>query len=92
MKNNFKSNKEFTIKDKLRILKRGLKPNTTVKVICEEEGISPELYYEWHRKFLNAGKEALLYDYEYNEINGLLKKIIYELQRLNHYLESNLKK
>ena len=91
MKNNYKLNKEFTIKDKLRILKRGLKPNTTVKAICEEEGISPELYYEWYNKFINTGKEALIYDYEYNEINELLKKLIYELQLLNHYLEGKKK-
>ena len=54
-----KTRRRFTSDEKIRIVLEGLKGEESIAAICRKEGISPNLYYNWSKSFLEAGKKCL---------------------------------
>ena len=54
-----KTRRKFTAEEKIRIVLEGLRGEETIAELCRREGISPNLYYNWSKEFLEAGKRRL---------------------------------
>jgi len=54
--------RRFRAEDKIRIVLEGLRGEIPVSHLCRREGISPALYYQWSKAFLEAGKNGLTVD------------------------------
>ena len=54
--------RKFRADDKIRIVLEGLRGEISVSQLCRREGISPALYYQWSKAFLEAGKNGLTVD------------------------------
>jgi transposase len=59
---NKKSDPEKSAEEKIRIVLEGLRGEESIAELCRREGISPNLYYNWSKEFLEAGKRRLLGD------------------------------
>jgi transposase len=55
-----KTRRKFSAEEKIRIVLEGLRGEETIAELCRREGISPNLYYNWSKEFLEAGKRRLL--------------------------------
>lgn len=51
--------RKFTAEEKIRIVLDGLRGEESIAELCRREGISPNLYYNWSKEFLEAGKRRL---------------------------------
>ena len=51
--------KRWAAKDKSRIVMESLTAATPVADICKKYGLSPNTFYPWREKFIEAGKTAL---------------------------------
>jgi len=95
-----KTRRKFNSEEKIRIVLEGLKGEETISSICRREGISPNLYYNWSKDFLEAGKRRLAGDTkrEANSIqvnsireeNDQLKQLVAELSLKNRVLKKSL--
>jgi len=54
-----KTRRRFTAEEKIRIVLEGLRGEDTIAALCRREGISPNLYYNWSKEFLEAGQQRL---------------------------------
>jgi transposase len=54
--------RKFRAEDKIRIVLEGLRGEISVSQLCRRESISPALYYQWSKAFLEAGKNGLTVD------------------------------
>ena len=54
-----KTRRKFSAEEKIRIVLKGLRGEETIAELCRREGISPNLYYNWSKEFLEAGKRRL---------------------------------
>ena len=54
-----KTRKKYSGEEKIRIVLEGLRGEETIAELCRREGISPNLYYNWSKEFLEAGKRRL---------------------------------
>jgi transposase len=57
-----KTRRKFSAEEKIRIVLEGLRGEESIAELCRREGISPNLYYNWSKEFLEAGKRRLLGD------------------------------
>ena len=55
-----KTRRRFSAEEKIRIVLEGLKGEDTIAGLCRREGISPNLYYNWSKEFLEAGQQRLM--------------------------------
>ena len=55
-----KTRRKFSAEEKIRIVLEGLGGEETLAELCRREGISPNLYYNWSKEFLEAGKRRLM--------------------------------
>lgn len=55
-----KTRRRYSSEEKIRIVLEGLKGEESIAEICRREGISPNLYYNWSKEFLEAGKRRLM--------------------------------
>jgi transposase len=51
--------KKYLSEEKIRIILEGLRGENSIAEICRREGIHPNLYYNWSKEFLEAGKKRL---------------------------------
>ncbi len=51
--------KTYNAEEKIRIVLDGLRGEDSIAEICRREGIHPNLYYNWSKDFLEAGKRRL---------------------------------
>lgn len=51
--------RKFSAEEKIRIVLDGLRGEDSIAEICRREGIHPNLYYNWSKDFLEAGKKRL---------------------------------
>ena len=51
--------KKYNAEEKIRIVLEGLRGEESIAEICRREGIHPNLYYNWSKDFLEAGKKRL---------------------------------
>ena len=54
--------KKYSAEEKIRIVIEGLRGETTIAELCRKEGINANLYYNWSKDFLEAGKSRLAGD------------------------------
>ena len=54
-----KTRRKFSAEEKIRIVLKGLRGEETIAELCRREGISPNLYYNWSKEFLEAGKRRI---------------------------------
>jgi transposase len=54
-----KTRRKYNTEEKVRIVLEGLRGEETIAELCRREGISPNLYYNWSKEFLEAGKRRL---------------------------------
>ena len=81
--------RKFSAEEKIRIVLEGLRGEDSLASLCRREGIHPNLYYNWSKEFLEAGKKRLNGDFkreatssevhELREENDELKKMVAEL-------------
>ena len=81
--------RKFSAEEKIRIVLEGLRGEDSLAALCRRESIHPNLYYNWSKEFLEAGKKRLSGDTQRqatsNEVislrleNDELKKIAAEL-------------
>ena len=95
-----RTRRKFSAEEKIRIILEGLKGEESIAELCRREGISPNLYYNWSKEFLEAGKRRLLGDTKReatsNEVtdlrkeNSQLKHMVAELSMRNRMLKKSL--
>jgi transposase len=54
-----RTRRKFSTEEKIRIVLEGLRGEQSIAELCRREGISPNLYYNWSKDFLEAGKRRL---------------------------------
>jgi len=57
-----KTRRKYSAEEKIRIVLEGLRGEESIAEICRREGINPNLYYNWSKEFLEAGKRRLMGD------------------------------
>ena len=92
--------RKYSAEEKIRIVLEGLKGEETIAELCRREGISPNLYYNWSKEFLEAGKRRLMGDtkreatshevIDLRHENGELKEVVAELTLDNRLLKKSL--
>ena len=92
-----KTRRKFSSEEKIRIVLEGLRGEESIAELCRREGISPNLYYNWSKEFLEAGKRRLQGDTKRQasapEVEGLreensqLKQIVADLSLKNAVLK-----
>jgi len=85
--------RKFSAEEKIRIVLDGLRGEDSIVAICRREGIHPNLYYNWSKEFLEAGKKRLNGDMtrqatsgeviSLREENDELKRLVAELSLEN---------
>jgi len=85
--------RKFSSEEKIRIVLEGLRGEDSIVGLCRCEGIHPNLYYNWSKEFLEAGKKRLNGDttrqatsgevLELREQNDELKRLVAELSLEN---------
>ena len=94
-----KTRRKFTAEEKIHIVLEGLRGEETIAELCRREGISPNLYYNWSKEFLEAGKRRLAGNTkreatssevtDLRRENGHLKELVADLSLKNRYLKKN---
>lgn len=92
-----KTRRKFSAEEKIRIVLEGLRGEETIAELCRREGISPNLYYNWSKEFLEAGKRRLMGDTKrqadsaevrhLRQENGQLKHLVADLSLENVVLK-----
>ena len=84
----------WTIEQKIAIVMESLNTNISVAELCRKHNVTPNAFYGWKEKFLEAGKLALAgsslkngADGELEAENESLKKLIGELTIANDCLK-----
>jgi transposase len=54
--------KKYSAEEKIRIVIEGLRGESSIAELCRKEGINANLYYNWSKDFLEAGKRRLAGD------------------------------
>ena len=94
-----KTRRKFSAEEKIRIVLEGLRGEESIAEICRREGISPNLYYNWSKEFLEAGKQRLMGNTKReatsSEVTDLknenlqLKQLVADLSLKNQVLKKN---
>ena len=95
-----KTRRRYTSEEKVRIVLEGIKGEESIAELCRREGISPNLYYNWSKEFLEAGKRRLQGDTKreassgevvsLRQENGQLKQLVADLSLRNQVLKKSL--
>ena len=95
-----KTRRRFSAEEKIRIVLEGLKGEDTVAALCRREGISPDLYYNCSKEFLEAGQQRLMGNTkrqadstevtELRRENDQLKHLVADLSLKNVVLKKSL--
>jgi len=62
--------RRFSSEEKIRIVLEGLRGEESLAALCRKEGIHPNLYYNWSKEFLEAGKKRLSGDTKREATSG----------------------
>ena len=92
-----KTRRKFSSEEKIRIVLEGLRGEDSIVELCRREGISPNLYYNWSKEFLEAGKRRLQGDTkrqatspevaDLRQENARLKELVADLSLRNEVLK-----
>jgi transposase len=96
-----KTRRKFSAEEKIRIVLEGLRGEESIAELCRREDISPNLYYNWSKEFLEAGKRRLQGDTKReatsHEVTDLrkenlhLKQAVADLLLKNRVLKKDLR-
>lgn len=79
-----KTRRKFSSEEKIRIVLEGLRGEESIAELCRREGISPNLYYNWSKEFLEAGKKRLKGDTQREATSGEVVELRSENVELKH--------
>ena len=79
-----KTRKRYGAEDKIRVVLEGLKGEESIAELCRREGISPNLYYNWSKEFLEAGKRRLMGDTKREASSPEVNNLRHENSELKH--------
>ena len=92
--------KKYSAEEKIRIVIEGLRGESSIAELCRKEGINANLYYNWSKEFLEAGKSRLagntMREASTNEVillkkeNADLKQLVAELSLDNRMIKKSL--
>jgi len=82
--------RRFRAEDKIRIVLEGLRGEISVSHLCRREGISPALYYQWSKAFLEAGKNGLTVDTKRDATKGEVQRFREENEALKKALAETM--
>ena len=95
-----KTRRKFSSEEKIRIVLEGLRGEESIAELCRREGINPNLYYNWSKEFLEAGKKRLMGDtrreatsgevMDLRKENRHLKQLVADLSLKNDVLKKSL--
>ncbi len=95
-----KTRRKFSAEEKIRIVLEGLRGEESIAGLCRREGISPNLYYNWSKEFLEAGQQRLTGNTkrqadstevtELRQENDQLKHLVADLSLNNVVLKKSL--
>jgi len=95
-----KTRKKYSSEEKIRIVLEGLRGEDSIAELCRREGIHPNVYYNWSRDFLEAGKKRLQGDIvreantqevkSLRNENSQLKELVADLSLKNVVLKKSL--
>ena len=54
--------RKYSAEEKIRIVLAGMRGEDSIAELCRREGIHQNLYYNWSKEFLEAGKKRLAGD------------------------------
>ena len=80
----------FNAEEKIRIVLAGLRGEDSIAQLCRREGIHQNLYYNWSREFLEAGKKRLSGDTQREANSGEVKALRSESAQLKEALAETL--
>lgn len=82
--------RKFSAEEKIRIVLGGLRGEDTIAELCRREGIHQNLYYNWTREFLEAGKKRLSGDIKREANSGEVKSLRAENSQLKEALAEEI--
>jgi transposase len=95
-----RTKKKYGTEEKIRIVLEGLRGEVSIAELCRREGINPNLYYNWSKDFLEAGKKRLQGDAareatssevgDLKKENAQLKALVAEISLKNRILKKSL--
>ena len=85
-----KTRRKYSAEEKIRIVLEGLKGEESIAEICRREGISPNLYYNWSKEFLEAGKKRLAGDTARQATSNEVKALRAEARDLKEALAEQM--
>ena len=95
-----KTRRVFNAEEKIRIVLEGLRGDESITELCRKEGINTNVYYNWSKEFLEAGKKRLSGDTKREANSGEvislknenlgLKQLVAELSLENRMLKKSL--
>jgi transposase len=78
--------RKYSAEEKIRIVLAGMRGEDSIAELCRHEGIHQNLYYNWSKEFLEAGKKRLAGDAVREAGSGEVR----ELRRENAQLKEAL--
>jgi transposase len=85
-----RTRRKFSTEEKIRIVLEGLRGEVSIAELCRTESIHPNLYYNWSKEFLEAGKKRLLGDTVREANSGEVKALRHENEQLKQALAEEL--
>jgi len=95
-----KTRRKYSSEEKIRIVLEGLRGEESIAELCRRGGINPNLYYNWSKEFLEAGKKRLMGDTRREATSGEvtdlrkenrhLKQLVADLSLKNDVLKKSL--
>jgi len=95
-----KTRRKYSSEEKIRIVLEGLRGEESIAELCRRERISPNLYYNWSKEFLEAGKRRLMGNTKREATSGEvthlktenlhLKQLVADLALKNRVLKKSL--
>jgi len=95
-----KTKRKYSSEEKIRIVLEGLRGEMPIAELCRKEGINPNLYYNWSKDFLEAGRKRLQGDTtreatstevtDLKKENSQLKALVAEISLKNRILKKSL--
>ena len=95
-----KTRSKYSSDEKIRIVLDGLRGEFSIAELCRREGISPNLYYNWSKEFLEAGKRQIQGNTQrqasssevgvLKKENSQLKELVADLSLSNAVLKKSL--
>ena len=82
--------RKYSAEDKIRIILEGMKREISVVELCRKEGLSPAIYYNWVKDFMEAGKARLMGDSRRNATDSEVKGLRHENERLKVILAEQM--